>query len=82
MPKGKFRKYTGHMGLIWLVCGNEVYVHDKHYEHGFGGDTMTFELVGGGTYVCKGPWASNFVSMLDNLDIQDDYEQEKNRNAS
>jgi len=59
-----YHKVEGKNGRTWLYAdqenaGDNVYVSGGPNSDGFGGRTLTFQLVGGGEIQLKGPWHSN-----------------------
>ena len=57
----KYHLFTGKSGRRWLVADQKaaaenVYVEGKKGSDGFGGATLTFELVTGGELKLTGPW--------------------------
>jgi len=65
----KFKVIVGKSGKRWLYnddvrgCGANVYVEGVKGSPGFGGSTITFQLVEGGELQLKGPWHSNCDSL-------------------
>jgi len=67
--KRKYHKLIGNRGEIWLYAdqpnsADNIYVNGGPGSQGFGGRTMTFELVDGTTIDLQGPWHANPHSML------------------
>ena len=76
----KYHKYIGKSGKIWLVgdetaCAESIYVDGGVGSLGFGGRTMTFELIDGSTIDLIGPWHSNTESLFADtgIDIRDKF---------
>lgn len=65
-------------GLRWLWSndhnpGDHIYVEGGPNSNGFGGRTLTFELVDGSSVALKGPWHSNSGALFANtgVDLRD-----------
>lgn len=66
----KFKVVMGNQGRRWLYndeipgCGAWVYCEGGPGSKGFGGSTITFQLLEGGELSLKGPWHGNPDSMF------------------
>lgn len=74
----KYHKYLGKNGRTYLVAdqpdaGANVYVEGGPNSDGFGGRTLTFQLVDGGQVKLKGPWHTNSGDLFANtgVDVRD-----------
>jgi len=75
----RYLKVEGKSGTTWLVAdqpnaADNVYCdqHDPKSD-GFGGRTLTFPLVDGGEYSCRGPWHANSNALFADtgMDVRD-----------
>lgn len=76
----KYYMYKDKSNRIWLVgdepnAAEHIYVDGGKGSNGFGGRTMTFELVDGSTVNLIGPWHTNSSALLQavGIDLRDKY---------
>ena len=76
----KYYMYRDKSNRIWLVgdepnAAEHIYVDGGKGSNGFGGRTMTFELVDGSTVDLIGPWHTNSGALLQavGIDLRDKY---------
>ena len=74
----KYYKYVGKSGKIWLVADQEdaaanIYAEGGPNSDGFGGRTLTFQLVNGSEIKLKGPWHTNAQALFEEtgIDVRD-----------
>lgn len=75
----KYHKYEDVSGGVWLVAdqpnaGDNIYfLDDCPNSQGFGGATLTFQLVDGTKIALRGPWHSNSNSLYKHtgVDVRD-----------
>lgn len=82
----RYNKYVGKSGRIWLVAdqedaANNIYISaspeqlESGYRgfQGFGGSTLTFQLIDGSEIKLKGPWHSNSQALFEDtgIDVRD-----------
>jgi hypothetical protein len=65
----KYKMYIGKSGKRWLIadqknCGENIYIDGGKGSKGFGGRTLTFELIDGTKVDFIGPWATNADHLL------------------